>query len=83
MSNNAFPCRNGIEDTPVLLAGDFNSPQEDPVYDYVQKSEFKSSYREFHGREPGVTHRDHNGRDMAVDYIFYRCCTLIQFVFYV
>ena len=67
----------------MLLAGDFNSPQEDPVYDYVQKSEFKSSYREFHGREPGVTHRDHNGRDMAVDYIFYRCCTLIQFVFYV
>lgn len=67
-----FVEKNGIGNIPVLLTGDFNSSQDDPVYDFVEKNEFKSSYKEFHGHEPGVTHRDHNGQENAVDYIFYR-----------
>jgi len=67
-----FVKKNRIENIPVLLTGDFNSSQDDPVYGFVEENEFKSSYKQFHGQEPGVTHRDHHGQETSVDYIFYR-----------
>ncbi|KXJ22722.1 uncharacterized calcium-binding protein At1g02270 [Exaiptasia diaphana] len=69
---NSYMERDDIEAPPVILCGDFNSPQENPVYKYVCQNGFTSSFKNVHGREPLVTHKDHTGQEMSVDYVFYR-----------
>ena len=59
-------------DIPLFLAGDFNGCPNGPIYNFFLQNGFKSSYQDFHGREPVVTHLDHNCSPLAVDYIFYR-----------
>ncbi|EDO42100.1 predicted protein [Nematostella vectensis] len=61
-----------LHSIPVILTGDFNSPETNPVYQFVKGSGFASSYKVVNGREAGVTHKDHRGRELSVDYIFYR-----------
>ena len=65
-------------DIPLFLAGDFNGCPNGPIYNFFLQNGFKSSYQDFHGREPVVTHLDHNCSPLAVDYIFYRYEALIN-----
>ena len=68
--------RQASRDVPLLLAGDFNGSREDPVYLYFKDRGFKSTFATLHGREPIVTHHDHTGAKVGVDYIFYRYVVL-------
>lgn len=57
----------------VLICGDFNSSYEnDPVYQLIDRSRFRSSYRVMHGFEPNVTHLTHRKEQLGVDFIFYQ-----------
>eukprot|EP00795_Rhopilema_esculentum_P006200 gene6200-11605_t len=60
------------KDIPVFLAGDFNGSPSGPIYKFFSEHGFRSSYFNYHGREPLITHLDHNSSVLAVDYIFYR-----------
>ena len=60
------------QDVPVIVAGDFNGPEDSPVCECIFEEEFESAYKTVHGHEPKVTHKDHSENCVAVDYIFYR-----------
>ncbi|XP_031564167.1 uncharacterized calcium-binding protein At1g02270-like [Actinia tenebrosa] len=64
--------KNEISSIPVILTGDFNSPEGNPVYVYVSENGYESSFKNVHGKEAVVTHKDHTGQQLAVDYIFYK-----------
>ncbi|ELR24300.1 endonuclease/exonuclease/phosphatase family protein [Acanthamoeba castellanii str. Neff] len=59
-------------DVPIVLCGDFNAEPADPLYLFLVAAGFASSFRALHGREPGCTHRNHRGEDVACDYIWLR-----------
>lgn len=59
-------------DIPLFLAGDFNGSPTGPIYKFFIENGFQSSYPMVHGREPLITHLDHNCSPLAVDYVFYR-----------
>eukprot|EP00794_Sanderia_malayensis_P009793 gene9793-10792_t len=60
------------KDIPLFLCGDFNGEQKGPIYEYLTDAGFISAYKACHGSEPRVTHSDHNGVLMCVDYVFYK-----------
>ena len=57
---------------PIILCGDFNSDADSAVYNSVKLNGFSSSFATVHNREPGVTHKDHRGRQVLADYILYK-----------
>lgn len=59
---------------PLLLTGDFNTQLEcttDYVYAKVIERGFASSFAAVNGREPLVTHSNHRGECVPVDFVFY------------
>lgn len=59
-------------DVPIIIAGDFNGPEDSPVCECIFEEEFESAYKTVHGHEPKVTHKDHSENCVAVDFVFYR-----------
>jgi len=58
------------EPVPVLLAGDFNGPPGDPVWQFLRERGFTSTYERVNEREAGVTQRTREGICSPVDFIF-------------
>lgn len=71
---------------PVILAGDFNGSPRGQVYRYIRSQNFQSALEEYHHsshqalsqgdegedkKKRWISHRDHRGRHVAVDHIFY------------
>jgi len=65
--------RHNLSHLPVVLAGDFNGNELDPVYSEVMKWGYQSAAKVVLGRELLVTHMTHNAMAVAVDFIFFRC----------
>jgi len=67
----------GFDIVPVLMAGDFNTPRGVTVRgsgigDALLDRGFRSAHCEVHGREPGATHRNHNGELWGSDAVLAR-----------
>lgn len=60
------------EYVPVVLSGDFNGNETDLARVEFTKHHFFSAFRSVHGREPGVTHVDHNKNPVSVDAVLVR-----------
>eukprot|EP00730_Choanoeca_flexa_P014546 TRINITY_DN6399_c0_g1_i2.p1 TRINITY_DN6399_c0_g1~~TRINITY_DN6399_c0_g1_i2.p1 ORF type:complete len:310 (+),score=32.35 TRINITY_DN6399_c0_g1_i2:72-1001(+) len=58
----------GIEN--VLLMGDFNGTLDSSPCQIIQNDGYASSYGLVHAHEPHVTHRNHLGEQVGVDFIF-------------
>eukprot|EP01083_Nonionella_stella_P119419 356953_1 len=56
----------------VIMCGDFNGSPGGAVYDIVKSAGYESSYLACNGVEAGVTHRNHNGGEVGVDFIFFQ-----------
>jgi endonuclease/exonuclease/phosphatase family metal-dependent hydrolase len=59
---------------PVILAGDFNSEPDSPVYASVIQQRYVDAWLQCnHHKHLGIqTHHNHRGQRVCVDYIFYR-----------
>jgi Endonuclease/Exonuclease/phosphatase family len=69
---DALILSDGLRNLPVVVAGDFNGDSQDPTFKHMVDHGYRSAFHLFHGRGPGVTHRNHNQDDVAVDFIFVR-----------
>lgn len=61
----------------IILCGDYNSPYaNDPVYQYLIRKNYQSTFRLINGSEPFVTHLTHRKEQLGTDYIFYQSNSL-------
>jgi endonuclease/exonuclease/phosphatase family metal-dependent hydrolase len=59
---------------PVIVTGDFNTQLQcttDYVYQKALERGYTSAFARVNEREPGVTHRNHRGECVPVDFCFY------------
>eukprot|EP00045_Choanoeca_perplexa_P003705 m.32747 g.32747 ORF g.32747 m.32747 type:complete len:310 (+) comp12183_c0_seq1:33-962(+) len=54
----------------VMLLGDFNGRLDSQPCQFVQQQGYASGYGLVHTQEPHVTHRNHLGEQVSVDFIF-------------
>ena len=52
-------------EAPLIFGGDFNG-YADNVYEFMEAQGYVSAYRAVHGRDPGITHRNHRAEDVCV-----------------
>lgn len=64
---------------PILVLGDFNTQDKQPVYDLLVKAGLKDSFNEANPRDPGYTsdgktnpYKSNPDNRKRVDYVFYR-----------
>src|SRR5690606_31568062 len=56
----------------VFIIGDLNGEPSDHVIQHLVQEGYRSSFSEANGREVKASHHNHLGRDVGVDYIWYK-----------